>query len=143
MEGWEGHKVDCMKFRKEYQTVRISTIEDIAACFFNPQNFSHCKEGDRPMKSHFVIKIQAEAADMLNAEGNLLVYNEDRSVDGFLCKKGNEKVHAELSKQIRSAGPGQVKGKGYFRAILNKDKKNPDVMEVKVNPFRLQRVENW
>jgi len=140
MGGWKGHKVDCKKFRKEYQTVWIPTIEDIGACFIGNQNFSHCKKGDRPKKSHFVIKIQI---DMLHAEGNLLVYNEDRSFNGFLCKNGNEKVHAELSKQIRNGGPGQVQGKGYFRAILNKEKKNPDVMEVKVNPFRLQPVENW
>ena len=81
-------------------------------------------------KTHFMVKVQIP---LDNAAFPLFIYNEDRSISGELCKEGNEEIHGELSRRIRSVGIG----KGYFRAFLDKEK------QLKINPLRSQPLESW
>ena len=71
----------------------------------------------------------------------MFIYNQDRSMQGYLCFKGNEKVYDELNQQIKNRGFQGLKG--YFRAILETEKVDSEGLEIKVNPYKLQIVETW
>ena len=85
-------------------------------------------------KSHFVVKVQL---DLYKKDAPRFIYNQDRSLQGYLCSKGNDKVYEELNQQIRRKGFGGLKG--YFRVILDKEKQ--DCIRIKLNPFKIQIVE--
>ena len=134
-KGWEDHKVECKKTRKEYTVIRLTQMKlppgqvGVSICRLNGNVYGD-GEYRKLKKTHFVVKVQIP---LDNAAFPLFIYNEDRSISGELCKEGNEEIHGELSRQIRSVGIG----KGYFRAFLDKEK------QLKINPLRSQPPESW
>eukprot|EP00090_Calanus_glacialis_P022157 TRINITY_DN34193_c0_g1_i1.p1 TRINITY_DN34193_c0_g1~~TRINITY_DN34193_c0_g1_i1.p1 ORF type:complete len:235 (+),score=56.90 TRINITY_DN34193_c0_g1_i1:48-707(+) len=149
--GWERHKVECKKTRKEYKTVKLIKSHSKAweegdkpyelhlSLTKGTKQIRHVGEAsDPPKKSHFVVKVQIS---VFKAEGPMFIYNQDRSMQGYLCFKGNEKVYDELNQQIKNRGFQGLKG--YFRAILDSEKVDSEGLEIKVNPYKLQIVETW
>merc|ERR1712129_14166 len=138
--GWEDHKAECKKTRKEYKVVKVSKTlaeamgkeEEEHETRINLLNSTNTKVPGKPTKkSHFVVKVQVPA---MKDGLPMCIYNQDRSTDGFMSYNGNEDIYVELSKQIRSKGFQGLKG--YFRVILDKDR-------LKLNPYKLQTVETW
>ena len=93
--------------------------------------------GDRPKKSHFIVKVEA-------FEG-LKVYNEDYLLYGDIIQVYSPTEVKEIKDKIKIEG---LKGRtGFFYAIIPKDgvtkKDGVNVVEVKINTSQIQPVERW
>ena len=98
------------------------------------------KPSSRPKKSHFVVKIQVPLTigTSPDSNGDLGVYNKDRSFMISLRKEDNEDVYKELRDTIEMEG---FKGlKGYFHAILEK---RGGKEFLKINTTRICPLEPW
>ena len=117
------------------------------------------------IKKHFIVKIQVPLTEISQGEksdcdkldphtitvidGGLMVYNEDRSIEGHLLTVGHaeqKEVHGLLVKTIKERGASQGT-KGFFYAIY---KKTTNVeggegarIELEINPEVLLPVETW
>ena len=94
--------------------------------------------GDRPNKSHFVVKVVFEL------EG-LKVHNEDFILCGHIIEKYSPSDVRELEVKIKEEGFNAYKG--FFYAIIpsNGQKKmdGVNVVEIKINTKTMQPVEGW
>ena len=101
--------------------------------------------GDRPKKSHLVVKVSLESSTGDLESDGLKVSSEDNLLYGDvvqdLTPSAAEKVRNKIMKE------GDKAGHGFFYAIIPKDgatKKNGEyVIEIKINTSRLQPVEGW
>ena len=96
--------------------------------------------GDRPKKSHFIVKVTLPSAH----EG-LKVYNEDYLLYGDIIQEYSPMEVKEIKDKIKIEG---LKGRtGFFYAIIPKDgvtkKDGVNVVEVKINTSQIQPVERW
>ena len=99
--------------------------------------------GDRPKKSHFVVKVMIEYN---TKKEKLKVYNEDHSLYGTVNEAYTLTASVkEIKNKVRNEGFKKIHG--FFYAIIPKDgetKKNGvDVVEVKINTKKIQPVEGW
>ena len=86
-------------------------------------------------KKHFVVKVQVPIA---YPEGNLCIYNKDKTFNVSLQKKNNEELHSRLTEKIKSEGYGGLKG--YFHVILEDSDKEAN--QFRINPENVF-VEAW
>jgi len=144
---WTEHREDCKKTRAEYKSARLIDRYVTGKNNLTGKIYRHCK-GDRPCKSHFVVKVQLALEDV---EHPLQVYNQEMSLYGSLEKEGNESVFTDLTRQIKNNG--FMGAKGYFYALYDtkekeKTKKSADemrdnVVEIKINTAKILPVEIW
>ena len=130
LSGWEDHKQECKERKAEYvsfklQQANFSSLisrKDDSVSTFNAT-------GGTPIgKSHFLVKIQA-------GEGNLVVYNEKKTVCGLITQE--MPYYRDLREQIREHG---VMGlKAYFYAKWNWKEGEG----LKINVKRVQPPETW
>ena len=145
MKGWDEHKVECKKTRKEYKTVKLlktlaetrgldrEDMVEVGYSFTNGiKTNNNNKPADTTKKSHFVVKVQI---DMFSELGPMFIYNQDRDLQGYLCFKENEKVYDELKQQIRSKGFGGLQNlysaglKGYFQGLRRNEDQTKSPLE--------------
>ena len=120
----------------EYLKIKVTNSEGATRySYFRKQEFDLKR---LPKKHHFMVKLQIALVALPSRQKHnpFLIYNEDRTLLGDLWRDGNENVYDELLKQVRSRGTGKVKG--YFRAFFEREKE-----ELKINPMRIQVVNNW
>ena len=100
--------------------------------------------GDRPQKSHLVVKVVIESHQPENMYG-LKVSSEDYSLHGYIIQKFTPRDEEELKNKIEKEGTKA--GKGFFYAILPKDGKRKkgewNVVEIKINTENIQPIESW
>ena len=100
--------------------------------------------GDRPKKSHLVVKVVIESYQPENIYG-LKVSSEDYSLHGHILQEFTSRDEEELKNKIEKEG---IKaGKGFFYAILPRDGKREkgglNVVEIKINTENIQPIESW
>ena len=137
---WPEHKEECKRTRNEYKVAMLKDQEVTGKNNLTGQFFRHHK-GDRPTKSHFVVKVQINLNDN---DGRMVVYNEDKSLYGCLEKEDNQSVFSDLTRQVKNNGFMGMKG--YFYALYNskENKNNTDAnLEIKINTCRILPVEIW
>ena len=96
---WEKHKAECKETRKEYKSVMLA--KDLSK-FYGDENLGvrqafsflsgkhyEINSEAQPKKSHFVVKIQRE---LTTDEHPMLVSNQDRSLQRYLCMEENKEV---------------------------------------------------
>ena len=98
--------------------------------------------GDRPKKSHQVVKVMLESEDHLE---KLKLYSEDHLLYGHIIEKYSPAEAKEIKTKIKEAG--KKAGIGFFYAIIPKDgqmnKDGVNVVEIKINTKKIQPVECW
>ena len=99
--------------------------------------------GDRPKKSHFVVKVRIESITKIE---KLKVTNEDSSLHGTIIDAFTSPASVkEIKDKVRDEGV--KKRLGFFYATIPKDgetKKNGvNVVEVKINTSKIQPIEGW
>ena len=96
--------------------------------------------GDRPKKSHFIVKVIMETSEDI-----LKVYSEDHMLCGEIIQRYTASDAAQIKDKIRKEG--NKARKGFFYAILPKDgesmKDGVNVVEVKINTEKIQPIEKW
>lgn len=101
--------------------------------------------GDRPKKSHFIVKVNFETLEDKEATEGLKVYNEDYLLYGDILQKYNPSEVKELKDKIKKEG--HKAARGFFYAIITKDgvtkKDGVHVVEVKINTSQIQPIEGW
>ena len=98
--------------------------------------------GDRPKKSHFVVKVMIESKGKLEF---LKVHNEDHLLYGYVIQEYSPSQAKEIKVKIKEEG--NKARKCFYYAIIPKDgqkKKNGvNVVEIKINTSKIQPVEGW
>jgi len=144
-EAWNSHKGDCKETRSQYMKVQVK--KDSLGIFKMNMNMYDRKGTEKDTqhesKSHFIVKIQVEIKNPL--EGELGVYNRNRSFAGSIPKNTNREVFSSLANKIISEGVGGLKG--FFYCIL-KDKRghgeeNLNMCEAEINVTRILPPETW
>jgi len=146
---WNQHKEKCKVIQSQFKTVFLLDEMGNLKCHITGKYFAR-RIGDRPKKSHFVIKVQVSRwldggipiegiPEVVNVE------NEDKLLYGEVIDYLSPSVNEELISKIKKEGANGTKG--YFYAILPKDGKtrkgNKNVIEVKINTKEMLPVENW
>ena len=94
--------------------------------------------GDRPKKSHCVVKV------MIDSDG-LKVYSEDHLLYGHIIKTFTPSGVDEMKQKIKKEGNKRIKA--FFYAIIPKDgtkkKDGVQVVEIKINTKKIQPIEGW
>ena len=92
------------------------------------------------VKTHFVAKVQVphDFTGSVNTEGDLAIYNKDKSFNIFLSKKTNGALHSQLLEKISSGGFRGLKG--YFHVILEAG--DNEANQFRINPENVF-VEPW
>ena len=100
--------------------------------------------GDRPKKSHLVVKVVIESHQPENIYV-LKVSTEDYSLHGHILQEFTSRDEEELKNKIEKEGTKA--GKGFFYAILPRDGKKKkgglNVVEIKINTNQIQPIESW
>ena len=78
---WPSHKSKCKETRAQYKTVMLTL--SAAINFRSEQVTTPVAANNQPSKKHFVVKVQVPQG---LPNGPLMVYNEDRSINGKLEK---------------------------------------------------------
>ena len=101
--------------------------------------------GDRPKKSHVVVKVVLEAP--IDDDGEveeLNVYTEDYLLCGHIVQKNTSDVDGIINKIRKEGHKGD---NGFFYAIIPKDGKTKmdgeNVVEIKINTSQIQPIECW
>ena len=92
-------------------------------------------------KKHFVVKVQVPIefkSGSINPEGDLCIYNMDKSFNTILPKKSNEVLPSRLREKITSEGYGGLKG--YFHVIIEAGDKEAN--QFRINPEHVT-IEAW
>ena len=102
----------------------------------------------QPNKKHFVIKIQVPIQDGCGyretTNDDFMIYNEDRSIMGFMKREGHEDVYDTLNMDIRNSGVHGLKG--FYYAIFKdtkKEKGKVSTMQIKINSEVMLPMESW
>ena len=94
--------------------------------------------GDRPEKSHFVVKVMIES-------DTLKVYSEDYLLYGNIIQEFTPSQAKEIKEKIEQQR--DRRNKGFFYSIMPKNgktKKNGvKVVEIKINTKKIQPIEGW
>ena len=95
--------------------------------------------GDRPKKSHLVVKVLITKDD-----DQIRVHNEDASLYGQVIEEYTPAEAKEIKEKIKEEGKD---GDGFFYAIVPKDgekrKDGVNVVEMKINIQKMQPIEAW
>lgn len=106
--------------------------------YFTCQVFSRLS-GDRPKKSHFVVKV------IIESYGGLKVYSEDHLLYGHIIEKHTPSEAKQIKDKVKKEGNRKVNG--FFYAILPvngiKKKDGINVVEIKINTKKIQPIEGW
>ena len=108
----------------------------------------YCRlSGDKPKKSHFVVRISVGFPDEEDEEGALLVQTEDYLLTGYVMVQDEMPTTTvnELGEKIKKKG---LEGNtGYFYAFIPKQgltrEDGADVIEIKINIPEILPVEVW
>ena len=76
--------------------------------------------------------------------GDFMIYNEDRSVMGFLKREGHKDVYDTLNSDIRNRGIDGLNG--FYYAIfkdIKEGKGNVTTIELKINSEVMLPMESW
>ena len=148
---WTGHSGDCKTSQAQYRPVDLVLTHGTAGEVRNTINYktqkvySHNYTG-QPNKKHFVIKIQVCQQSVLceAAYVDLMIYNEERSVMGFLKREGHEEIYDALNTEIRNRGVDGLKGfyYGIFKGV-KKEKGKASTMQIKINSEVMLPTETW
>ena len=103
--------------------------------------------GDRPDKSHFVVKVLIAWVRGSNKKTTTTtVQNEDKRLYGEIIGSISSEVEAELIEKIRLEGASNGQ-KGYFYAILTQNGQTKrggcDVIELKINTSQMLPPPKW
>lgn len=94
--------------------------------------------GDRPKKSHLVVKIMIDS-------GGLKVSSEDHLLYGNIIEKCKLSKLKDIKDKIRNQGNRGIKG--FFYATIPKNGKTMvdgvNVVEIKINTEKIQPMEGW
>ena len=104
-QDWEKHKSECNTIREQYKLCTFDTS--------NEDNQS------KPLKNHFVVKIQIDHSDEDAEIPPMIIVNKDKSFSVKLEKENNATVFDELYQNIVSHGHNGRKG--YFHVIRKKN----------------------
>ena len=98
--------------------------------------------GDRPKKSHFVVKVMIESKGKLDF---MKVHNEDHLLYGHIIQEYTPSHATEIKAKIKKEG--NKGGKCFFYAIIPKDERKKrngvNVVEIKINVNNIQPIEGW
>ena len=140
LDHWDQHGPDCKKTQAEYKTF---FIEDSQKSGKNHQTGKvFCRlSGERPKKSHFVVKVQISSEN-----DELAVSTEDNELSGgMMIQRFTSASVKEIKQKIKKEGVNGTKG--FFYAILPKDGKTKrngmSVVELKINISKMQAIEVW
>ena len=131
----------------EYKTFFITDNQEKGKNHQTGKVFSRLA-GDRPKKSHFVVKVLIESIEVDNVEvEKLKVHTEDYLLCGDLVEfEKNKSSEIEIIKDIIEK-EGHKGGYGFFYAIIPKDGKTEldgeNVVEIKINTCQIQPIECW
>jgi len=134
---WPEHQHDCKTTKLEYKTFFITDKQEKGKNHQTGKVFSRLS-GDRPEKSHFVVKVLIESE-------TLKVYSEDYLLYGNIIREHTPSEATEIKNKIEKEG--DRRNKGFFYAIVPKNgktKKNGvKVVEIKINTKKIQPIEGW
>ena len=144
LDHWPQHQDDCKKVQLQYKTFFITDNQEKGKNHQTGEIFSRLT-GDRPKKSHFVVKVVIEKPNVFAAEG-LKVYTEDYLLYGHIVKEYTPSEVEEIKDKIRNEG--YKGGKGFFYTIVPKDGKTKmedgrNVVEIKINTSQIQPIDGW
>jgi len=129
---WKTHKTQCKETKSHYKTVQLKAHSGCSFSNLTGETFIH-KPTDRPAKKHFVVKVQGKEGK------DLMMYNEERSMMGHLCRRGNEVVYDALCRVLEDHG---VQGqKAFFYAIFKE--RNRSAITLDINPETMVPAETW
>ena len=150
---WVGHAATCKTSQAQYKPVELVTQQGTAGQVNTTINYktqkvhSHQLTG-QPNKKHFVIKIQVPIQDGSGFRetmyGDFMIYNEDRSMMGFLKREGHKDVYDTLNKDIRNRGIDSLKG--FYYAIfkdIKKGKGKVSTIQININSEVMLPMESW
>ena len=145
MEHWPTHQHDCKRVQLQYKTFFITDDPEGGKNYLSGQIFSRIT-GDRPKKSHFVVKVVMETSmETIDDVDCLMVFTEDNSIWGNIVEELCLSEVEEIKKKIRIEG--HKGAKGFFYAIIPKDGKTKvdgkNVVEIKINSSQIQPIEGW
>ena len=148
---WVGHAATCKTSQAQYKPVELvmtkGSVGQVTINYKTQKVHSHQLTGP-PNKKHFVIKIQVPIQDGSGLGetmyGDFMIYNEDRSVIGFLKREGHKDVYDTLNRDIRNRGIDGLKGFYYaiFKAI-EKGKGKVSTIQININSEMMLPMESW
>ncbi len=132
-DDWNKHKIKCKELKSQY---KVGTYEPKYVSTYS--GMGKAKDSEPPsknkklVKTHFVAKVQVQVDLMgsVHTEGDLCIYNKDKSFNIFLSKKTNGALHSQLLKKISSEGFRGLKG--YFHVILEAG--DNEANQFRINP---------
>ena len=141
-EDWTSHKIKCKELKSQY---KIGTYKPQYIATFSGMSKAITtdppKENKKLVKTHFVVKVQVPVSlkdSSIHTEGNLGIYNKDKSFNISMPKENNEELHSRLNSKISSEGFRGLKG--YFHVILEAGDKEAN--QFRINPEHVF-VEPW
>ena len=142
-DGWKKHKTECKETRARYKRARL--LQGCYALCNNQSNThrftvdDHVSDPSEIPTGQFVVKVQVPLSE---EEGDLLVYNKDRTLKGNLSRaEGQEELFDQLDMEVRKNGfKGQ---KGFFPAICKRDPAESEGYKLEINPEQMLPVETW
>ena len=142
-EDWKNHKDLCQKTKSQYKIGKYDSKSCIATfAGMSGSNYSDPPHKNKNLKKkHFVVKVQVPIefkSGSINPEGDLCIYNMDKSFNTILPKKSNEVLHSRLREKITSEGYGGLKG--YFHVIIEAGDKEAN--QFRINPEHMS-IEAW
>ena len=140
---WSSHSTQCKQSRAQYKTVTLVTKQDEISFNYKSRNVSIGDiKKEKPSKNHCVVKVQVPLNTKLIKE--LFVYNEDRSVCGYLHRdKGQEDTYDKLRHEIENSGFNGQKAfyYGIYKTGEIMGKNRVEVVEINVEV--MLSVEKW
>ena len=149
---WPGHEAACKTSQAQYRTVDlgINPAKGVALTLnYKTQKVSSTTYAGLPSKKHFVVKIQvpiqAGSGFCEPTHADFMIYNEDRSVTGFLKREGQEDIYDRLNSSIRNRGVNGVKAFYYaiFSGTMKGNEGPVDTIQLKINSELMLPMKNW
>ena len=145
LDHWPEHKDDCKKVQLQYKTFYITDKEEKGKNHQSGKIFSRLT-GDRPKKSHCVVKVEMETSrDNVGEVKGLKVSTEDYLLFGHIVQEHSLAEVKDIKDKIQKEGHKGVKG--FFYAMIPKDGRKKfhgrNVVEIQINTSQIQPIEGW
>jgi len=141
---WKKHRVSCKETRAKYQPAKLKTQAGVNLNY-RSQKVKMMSQNQKLSEGLFVVKVQVPVEEAEDSKplfhDDLLVYNKDRSLMGFLVRVEQQELYDKLVKLIREHG--FQKYKAFFPAIYKKDAAKKGCFRLEINPEEMLLVETW
>jgi len=147
---WKTHKVSCKETRAKYQPAKLRTDAGVAINLnHRSQQVTTYPKNQKAPEGLYVVKVQVPLqgagplAGLLSTPKceDMMVYNQNRSLMGFLARVEQHELYDKLEQDIRHHG--FQKNKAFYPVIYRKEHAKEGCFRLEINPEEMLPVETW